>query len=181
MGRILSLWLLLSSVFFVSLVGGYELGISPPSLYFDSRVGEEVCGNVSVFVSGSEQVVFRDYWSEEESKMIQEYTGRGEELGVRLRYESLVHIVSNRSVLVCFSAASPGEYYGLLMAEGAFGRAGVGSWIVARVSGEEEVFTRNVVENGKGRVYGLGGVSVILVFILAVLVYVSRRRKKKFI
>ena len=151
MVRILSLWLLLSSVFFVSLVGGYELGISPPSLYFDSRVGEEVCGNVSVFVSGSEQVVFRDYWSEEESKMIQKYTSRGEEIGVRLRYDPLVHI------------------------------AGVGSWIVARVSGEEEVFTRNVVENGKGRVYGLGGVSVFLVFVLAVLVYVSRRRKKKFI
>lgn len=118
-------------IFWMSVVGAVELGVSPPSIDFYARAGEEICNSIELFSDLDEvEVGVEDLWSD---------AGVGQKNpdffvldffpGVNLDYEKFFVLEERRDFDVCLRAEKKGDYQGLLVFNVLNGSLAIGCWI----------------------------------------------------
>ena len=175
--------LFLGLILLLNLVSATEIGISPSKLEFSGKNGEVICRNFELITKDKEYLRGEDRWSSEDSRKLEDYNLRADELGIEIDYTNSIEFKGRQIIEVCLQTLDSGVYYGALIYK--TDSAGVGTWLKVNIS-------REFIENGVSRT-SMTGMSVFeegsslavfsvleiifLVIIFLVLIYILKSNK----
>ena len=127
-------------VVFISFSSAFELGISPPVLVFEGNVRERVCRNISIFSDRTGiSLLISDKWTNKKdlTRDIEFYNIDSSNLWIELNYNNKIIVDRKYEREVCLIAENNGLYQGLLTFDVRDRSLGLGSWILANITGED--------------------------------------------
>jgi|GEM_PF-3129968 len=173
--QILSLLLLSINLFYFS--SALELGVSPSSIEKDLEINEEFCFSIKVYSDRELNVFLTDYWSKEKTRDISKYAFSSSYFGIESDYNRSFSFSTFRKESICIKVSKEGDFYGLLMIKDNSDRIGVGSWIRLHVySNRFSGITGNFIGVSKPN-HLLGLQALILILLLAIIVFISKKYK----
>ncbi|MFH1711572.1 MAG: hypothetical protein ABH840_04635 [Nanoarchaeota archaeon] len=168
----------------ISFVSATEIGISPSKLEFSGNVGEVICKDITLITKDKEVLSGEDRWSGRDSRDLKVYNSRADWFGIEIDYVKSTEFKGSQNIEVCLRGLESGTYYGALIYQ--TGSAGVGTWIKAIISEDENKaesgivrITGNVIsENNSGMLVFVVGEVIFLVIIFISLVYIVKKMRK---
>ena len=123
-----------------------KIGVSPGSLEFKGREGNEICNKIMVYSDKEENIALDLKWSEKESKKINDYNVESKDLGINEEFEKEFVLYESGKKEICLNFNKQGVYNGLLIIMPKGMSAGVGVWIKAVIlKGSSDNYVRQGV------------------------------------
>ncbi len=168
-------------LFFLQLISSLELGLSPAYLNLETKVGEQVCQNTTIYADKSIDITIKDRWTEvEKSRNLRDYNLSREDMNIKSVFPGKISVSANKKkeVEVCFLPEKAGRFYGAVLFESENGYASVGSWIELNVTEKKGIIslTGKMIGTGENMSYILTGINFVLGIVL---LFLLLRLKKK--
>ena len=116
-------------IFFSYNVEAVKIGVSPGTIEFNGRGGNEICNDIEVYTDEEREIVLELKWSEKESRRIGDYYIESMDLGIEEKFNEGFILYENEKKEICLIFDGQGVYNGLLIVRADGTSAGVGVWI----------------------------------------------------
>src|SRR3989344_9367970 len=156
MKQILSLLLLLISIFCLSAVSSFELGISPTNITLNGMAGENLCSYVNVKSDSATNILFKVKWDN---------NGSYEE--VQFKSQNLSLNKSNIYTSICFYVNNTGKHSGTLFVVDSLQRTEIGIPVYLDLKKQVSLTGFSIAENVN---FNLNGISYLGVLLFAMII-----------
>ena len=154
--------------------------MSPQQINFVGNTGEKICDEVILKTDGGAVLVGEDKWAEEgySERKLKQHTLEGENLKLEVDYPDNFEIYDEETIQVCLVGKSKGNYHGVLLYRVEGKPVRVGIWMNVSLEGSSSKITANVIGGGK-KINFLFIAPIILLIVLGILLWMSRRKSRK--
>lgn len=178
------IWAFFLFLSFLQLISSLELGLSPVYLNLETKTGEQVCKNITIYADKNINITIRDRWTGvEKSRNLRDYNLSREDVNIKVIFPERVSVSANKKkeVEICFNGEKAGIFYGAVLFESEKGYASVGSWINLIITENQKnnfnSFTGSIIKNISEKNYLILGSGLILE--IAVLLFFMRKTRIK--
>ena len=113
------------------LISSLEIGVNPAYINLETRIGEKICRNITIYANKEISIIIRDKWTDiKGSRNIRDYNLSSDDIEIKVTSQNKVLASSDKkAVWICFSGKEKGDFYGAVLFESENWSLTAGSWV----------------------------------------------------